>query len=285
MVAASVGKSLYHFAELDVTELTHYPEGIRDICERRIDGLIVENFLSQEDVSKVVSQLTRKGPFPGSPFGDVLIYGPALYVSNSDIHQYCEEAVHFRTYCRQLFSGGADFETRLTEVLGAMSGGRPVELPTTPEGSPYTPSTIRVLEEGQFMGWHFENQFLHCTPGYRHLSTLVGPEDHLSYFVVLSASEAGGELILYDLEWSETDWPDKEHGGTKKNGLVGGKLIAEVMEDYDKMSISPRAGSLVVFDGGRILHRVSAVEGSRRRITVGGFVAFSRHREKVYYWS
>ncbi len=285
MIQSLVAKSLYHFVELDISEISHYSEGIKDICDRQIQGLIVNNFFSQEDVSRVVSRLTRKGPFPGSPFGDILIYGPALYVCDADISQYCKEAVDFRQYCRQIFSGGADFETRLVEVLGAMSGGRAVELPVTPDGYSYTPTTIRVLEPGQDMGWHFENQFLHCTPGYRHLSTLVEPDDHLSYFVVLSAAEAGGELVLYDLKWSETEWPDTEHGGTRKNGLVNGKLIAEVMEDYDQMFISPKAGSLVVFDAGRILHRVSAVQGPRRRITVGGFLAFSQHREKVFYWS
>ncbi|MDZ7993977.1 MAG: 2OG-Fe(II) oxygenase [Nostoc sp. EfeVER01] len=285
MIKSPVAKSLYNFVELDVSEIGNYPEGIIDICDRQVHGLIVKNFLSPEDISRVVSRLTRKDPFPGSPFGDVLIYGPALYICDADITQYCEEAVDFRKYCRQLFSGGADFETRLTEVLGAMSGGRPVELPVTPDGYAYTPTTIRVLKTGQEMGWHFENQFLHCTPGYRHLETIVEPEDHLSYFVVLSAANAGGELVLYDLEWSETEWPDKEHGGTRKNGLVNGQLIASVMEDYDQMFLSPQAGSLVVFDAGRILHRVSAVEGSRRRITVGGFLAFSKEREKLFYWS
>ncbi|MEA5622680.1 hypothetical protein [Nostoc sp. UHCC 0251] len=285
MIKSPVAKSLYNFVELDVSEIGNYPEGIIDICDRQVHGLIVKNFLSQEDISRVVSRLTRKGPFPGSDFGDVLIYGPALYVCDADITKYCEEAVDFRKYCRELFSGGADFETRLTEVLGAMSGGRPVQLPVTPDGYAYTPTTIRVLKTGQEMGWHFENQFLHCTPGYRHLETIVEPNDHLSYFVVLSAANAGGELILYDLEWSETEWPDKEHGGTRKNGLVNGQLIASVMEDYDQMFLSPEAGSLVVFDAGRILHRVSAVEGSRRRITVGGFLAFSKEREKLFYWS
>jgi hypothetical protein len=285
MIQSPVSKSLYNFVELDVSEIEKYPEGIRDICDRRIHGLIVKNFFSQEDISRVLSRLTRKGPFPGSPFGDVLIYGPALYICDADITQYCEEAVKFRKDCRQIFSGGADFETRLTEVLGAMSSGSPVELPVTPDGYTYTPTTIRVLETGQEMGWHFENQFLHCTPGYRHLETIVEPDDHLSYFAVLSAADAGGELVLYDLEWSETEWPDKEHGGTRKNGLVNGKLISSVMEDYDKMYLSPEAGSLVVFDAGRILHRVSAVEGSRRRITVGGFLAFSKNREKLFYWS
>lgn len=285
MIQPTVAKPLYNFLELDVNEIGNYPEGIRDICDRKIHGLIVKNFFSQEDISRVLSQLTRKDPFPGSPFGDVLIYGPALYVCDADITQYCKEAIDFRKYCRQLFSQGTDFEARLTEVLGAMSGGSPVELPVTPDGYSYTPTTIRVLESGQDMGWHFENQFLHCTPGYRHLETIVEPDDHLSYFVVMSAADAGGELVLYDLEWSQTEWADKEHGGTRKNGLVNGKLISEVMEDYDKMYVSPEAGSLVVFDAGRILHRVSAVEASCRRVTIGGFLAFSKHREKLFYWS
>lgn len=285
MIQSTLAKPIYNFIELDVSEIYKYPQGIRNICDRHIHGMVVKNFFSQEDISNVVSQLTRKRPFPGSPYGDVLIYGPALYVCDADITQYCQEAIDFRKYCRQLFSQGTDFETRLTEILGAMSGDCPVELPVTPSGYAYTPTTIRVLETGQDMGWHFENQFLHCTPGYRHLETIVEPEDHLSYFVVLSAAEAGGELVLYDLEWSQTQWPDKEHGGTKKNGLVNGKLIADVMEDYEKMYLSPEAGSLVVFDAGRILHRVSAVEGSRRRITIGGFLAFSKHREKLFYWS
>jgi hypothetical protein len=285
MVASFTENSLYNFVELDIAELSRYPEGIKDICERKIDGLIVHNFFSQEEVSKVVNQLTRREAFPDAPFGDVLIYGPALYVSDLDIHKYCDEAVQFRSHCRQLFSGGRDFESQMREVLGSMSGGRSVELPTAPDGASYTPATIRVLEEGQFMGWHFENQFLHCTSGYRHLSNLVEPKDHLSYFVMLDASDVGGELILYDLEWSETEWPDRDKSGRERTGTVGGKPIASVMENYEQMSLKPSPGDLVLFDGGRILHRVSTVESSRRRITIGGFVAFSNHREKVYYWS
>ena len=173
----------------------------------------------------------------------------------------------------------------MTEILGSISGGRPVELPLAPDGAYYTPTTIRVLNEGQFMGWHFENQFLHCTTGYRHLAPLVDPETHLSYFVTLSAADAGGELILYDLQWSETQWPDTDKSGRDRTGTVGDKPIASVMEDYDQMSLNPGPGDLVLFDGGRILHRVSTVKGNRRRITIGGFVACSCDLKKVYYWS
>ena len=66
---------------------------------------------------------------------------------------------------------------------------------------------------------------------------------------------------------------------------MNGKLIADVMENYEQMAVKPKAGSLMIFDDSRILHRVSTVKGSRRRITIGGFVAFSQNRKQVYYWS
>ncbi len=279
-------KKLYNLVEIDVKNLSYYyPDGIKDICERKIDGLIIDNFLCQADIDKVVNKLTQKGPFEGSPFGEILIYGPALYVSETDTAAYCQQATEFREYCRYLFEEGVDFETRLNEVLSMMSGGREVTIPKDRNNSEYTPTTIRVLEEGQFMGWHFGNQFLYCTPGYKHLKTQIDTTAHLGYFLVLSEAEAGGELILYDLEWDETEWLDTESGGRKRNGTVNGQFIADVMEDFEKMAVKPKAGSLFIFDDSRILHRVSTVEGERRRITVGGFVAFSANREKVYYWS
>jgi len=282
----TTSKPLYNLVEIDAKNLSlHYPNGIEDICQRKIDGLIIDNFLSPEDITKVVAQLNQKGPFAGSPFGEILIYGPALYVSDANTSEYCTQSTEFREYCRHLFRGGVDFETRLQEVLGMMSGGREVTVPKAIDGSEYTPTTIRVLEKGQFMGWHFGNQFLHCTPGYKYLATQINTEVHLGYFLMLSPAEAGGELILYDLEWDQTEWTDTENGGRKRNGMVNGKLIADVMEDYAQMSISPKAGSLVIFDDSRILHRVSTVQGSRRRITIGGFVASSQQKEKVYYWS
>ncbi len=285
MVIAT-SKPLYNLVEIDAKDLARqYPDGIANICDRKIDGLIIENFLCAEDITKVVNQLNQKGPFEGSPFGDILIYGPALYVSDANTEDYCDQATQFRKYCRHLFRGGVDFETRLRSVLGMMSGGREVEVPKAVDGSEYTPTTIRVLEEGQFMGWHFGNQFLHCTPGYKYLATQINTDVHLGYFLVLSAAEAGGELILYDLEWDQTEWTDTENGGRKRNGMVNGQLIADVMEEYAQMPISPKAGSLVIFDDSRILHRVSTVQGPRRRITVGGFVAFSQQKDKVYYWS
>ena len=43
-----------------------------------------------------------------------------------------------------------------------------------------------------------------------------------------------------------------------------------------------RVGDLAVFCG---FHKVTPVVGSRRRITMGGFLSFSPTKDKVLYWS
>jgi hypothetical protein len=42
---------------------------------------------------------------------------------------------------------------------------------------------------------------------------------------------------------------------------------------------------MLLFDGGRYYHRVSKVIGRSPRRTIGGFLGFSRQRDRVYYWS
>lgn len=276
MVRSAVGKSLFNLIELDVTELDRYPDGIGDIYERKIDGMIIHNVFSQEEVSGVTAQLlSSEPPLQGKMLNNAYVFGQALIVSDPDLRQYFEESVNFRSGCQKLFSGVRDFETRVTEVLSIVSGSRPVEVPTVPGGYTYTPATSRVLREGQFIPPHCGNQFLHGLPQYWHLSKIVELEDQLSYFVMLNPPEAGGELVLYDLEWADT-----------KDGKVkGGQLVESVIEDYEQLPIQLRAGDMLLFDGGRIWHRVSPVQGTTPRITIGGFTAFSRKRTKVYYWS
>ncbi|WDD92629.1 2OG-Fe(II) oxygenase [Burkholderia sp. FERM BP-3421] len=276
----------YRFEELDAADLAGTrPNGLADISEGRVDGLIIHNAFSREEIERVSSRLTRREPLPDSPFGKVLIYGPALYIAESDLERYRREAAEFRVFCAQLFEGGRDFSSRIAELLGAMTGGRGLRVPNAPDGEPYTHATVRVLEVGQGIGWHFENQFLHATRGYRHLSTLVSHTDHLGFFIVLEAPRAGGELMLYGMRWEETEWLDKERGGIAHTGTIRGRPITDVMENYPRMSVTPPPGSLLVFNGGTILHRVVPVAEGGRRVTIGGFIAFSKGRQDVYYWS
>jgi hypothetical protein len=55
--------------------------------------------------------------------------------------------------------------------------------------------------------------------------------------------------------------------------------------DYLKQEVPLSAGDLVVFDSGRFVHRVTAVEGARPRLTLGGFLTERLDGRGVGYWS
>jgi hypothetical protein len=61
--------------------------------------------------------------------------------------------------------------------------------------------------------------------------------------------------------------------------------VNPLLGEAEWMAISPRAGDLLVFDGGRYFHRVAKVKGSRIRYTIGGFMMFDQPGETLLYWS
>ncbi len=155
-----------------------------------------------------------------------------------------------------------------------LAGGRQVKVPTDSAGETYTPATIRILGEGGDLALHCGNQFLHELPEFRHLASILELQDQLSYFMTIAEGQAGGDLVVYDIEWDTTP-----------NSQVDGTPIREVIHTYTSMPIRPPAGAVLFFDGGRIWHQVTAVQGSKNRITIGGFAAFSQDHQTVYYWS
>jgi hypothetical protein len=266
------GDPLYDFVEIDASELGRFPDGLRDIYERRIDGLIVRGVYDSSQMQAVAELLRRNDPpLPriAMPWGETI--GRVLV--RSEREEYHAAATRFREDCRRLFEGLPDFETRLEEVTSALAGGRRVAIAER-EGAPYTPATIRILGEGGDLALHCGNQFLQELPEFRHLQDLVQLEDQLSYFLTIAEPEQGGELTVFDLEWGQTP-----------GSLVEGRPIREVIDRFERRAIRPRAGDLLFFDGGRIWHLVSAVRGARLRITLGGFAAFSRDDGSVLYWS
>ncbi len=73
-------RPIYNFVEIDASELAQHPDGLRDIYDRRIDGLIVHDVYSPEEVAVVEQRLNSNEPaierieMPwGSTIGRVLV--------------------------------------------------------------------------------------------------------------------------------------------------------------------------------------------------------------------
>lgn len=278
---AKKNKSIFKIDRLQQDELSEHPDLIKNIVRRKIDGVIVENVFSQEEIAAAIARIESWETNVIDPNGFGKVYGKTLTGSNDDLVYYFSETEDFTANLARIF--GAPFEKRVESIFKQMAGDRRVAVPTYEGRGHYKPATIRFIEPGKDgMRAHIGNEFITGLPQCAHISEQVQLLDQLSYFVLLQTPDSGGELILYDLLWKNTP----PHMIVNKAFVrIADERLAELERSYAKEALDLRAGDMLIFHGGRIWHRVSAVKGERPRITVGGFAAFSNDDSSLFYWS
>ncbi len=110
----------------------------------------------------------------------------------------------------------------------------------------------------------------------------IDKNDQLSYFLVIQQPELGGELTIYDMLWKDV----KKKKSQEENESVideGGNTI--FLKDVPSFSVKLMLGDILVFAGGPIWHRVENIGGGIPRITLGGFLNYSKDGKELFYWS
>ena len=281
----------FEFVDVAADDVRRYSGILQNIRNGRRPGLIVRNVFTLEAMEVVVGRLPGEAPrlgrfyFPHAerpprPYtlGSVLIANPP------GSRDYFARASRFRSACRRLFEGFPDFESRLEAILGELAGGARVRVPPGPEpDSTYTSATIRVLPPSHGIPLHVGNDFLNM-PHSAHLSTILDTHTQLSYFVTLSAADSGGELIVYSLQVGDPAAvaANQRTGGSR---YFASRDLTAIVDTFASVAVKPRAGDLLVFDGGRYYHRVAPVSGVATRRTIGGFAGFSKDLRGLFYWS
>ncbi len=251
-------------------------------------GLIVRNAFSVDAMEAVVSRIPAEIPQLGRFYFPYTKRPPRPYTLGSALiahppgsRDYFDRASRFRTACRRLFEGFPDFETRLETILRELAGGVRVRVPAGPDpDTTYTSATIRVLPPSYGIPLHVGNDFLGM-PQSTHLSGTLDTHTQLSYFVTLTPPDAGGELLIYSLQFGDPAAAAHRKAGPRY-------IVTEDLTVVDKVpsvAVTPRAGDLLIFDGGRYYHRVAPVSGAASRRTIGGFAGFSKDLRAMFYWS
>ncbi|HVE86441.1 MAG TPA: hypothetical protein VND93_26475 [Myxococcales bacterium] len=272
----------FRFAEIAREDVHRHPDAIQRLARGEIDGVVVKGVLPEATRSAVIDRLDRRTPPLRARIVEHVENGAeppyvlsgGLIASPPDLAGYFADAAHFRAGCRELFRGHPDFEGLMAELIAAMGGGLPAEVPAGPEGQTYSPATVRVLPSTREIALHCGMDFLH-RPECAHMRSVVDNAVQLSYFVPVLLPPSGGELELYDVTWGQTD--GQRH--------VNGVPVAFMVALSRRMTAPVGRGDLILFDGGRIYHRVTPVCPGGRRVTIGGFVAYSTDRRRLYYWS
>ncbi|MFN8321309.1 MAG: 2OG-Fe(II) oxygenase [Chitinophagales bacterium] len=292
--------SLYDFKEVTLHDMKSRPDAIHDMFSGKSDGFLIKNFLSSEEVDKLLDKLNEikknDSQLANVPEGFTYPLIIAEYNQRVIMLPEAEQAQAGKKYFQEMdrfnhsfvAEYGVDVQSRITDFFSSIAGGRKVDIPQglNDEGH-YTFATFRYLVPNQgLMSVHCANYFGKTfKKAYAHLNTKIIAPDQMSYFIMLQEPHEGGELSLFNFRWQD--------GQTKKdaaedNEIIqpdGTKMYVQTDPAIRKNKIRPRKGDMILFQGGNIWHRIERVKGTKPRITFGGFLSLSHDKNTVYFWS
>lgn len=261
--------------EIDAKEATLHLDAFDRMRSGDLQAVIVNGVYTPEVLAPVVSRLERNAPrFLQTWFPEKFkswFYGRNLNLADPSLQGYFDEAAQFASQLETLFPAGLGLVSRVTGILSALDHGRAfVAAPGPWPGQRYMFTTLRAHQEGGYIPPHFDNEYT-LRPSYRHLRSVAEPHT-VSFVLTLAMAEGGGALEVYELTRDPEDgMPVSRAAKLQTGGLRSAAL-----------RIPP--GAMILLDSGRYLHRVTPVQGARKRWTACSFMALSRQRDAMYCW-
>lgn len=269
----------FRMLRLEAGEVAAFPTAFEHLRRGELTGILVSGVHDPADLAPVVARLEAGAHgFPVSDFPPEFrshFLGRALDLTDPFLAGYFDEARVFEARLAATLPPPRDVPGHLFGLLSALDGGRPFGPPPGPApGERYMCTTLRVHLPGGYIPPHCENEQLERPP-YHHLRTLVEPQI-LSFVLALSIAEQGGALEIFDYSFEQARGASMMRGDRT--------FIASIVEDLASVKLRIPPGAMVIFDGGRWMHQLTPVEGSRNRWTVSSFMALSRDHRAMYCW-
>jgi len=287
-VASSVRGSVRSL-EVDARDSSAVSNGIEDIYDNALDVIVVRGAFDPATLAEVGERLDGARDDPGwsrpnekMPVEDVQLLGtdtPATPTfrtpRGASLDAYLSSAAAHVGEAAAVFHSDFDAGGEIRVVLSRFSGSRPVETARAGDGRAYAPFTIRRLADGKQIGVHHDYHYR--LDLYRELAEQVDTRTLISYVATLRSARAGGELLVYSATSDNPDLPKLPNGYSYD--------LAAIEARYDRACVATNPGDLFLLASGRCLHRVAPIAGAQARITMGGFLALDKARERVLFWS
>lgn len=264
---------------------------IKELKNLDLDGIIVKKFLQEREIDSMLSSLYKDIGTLDEGLKKSLTY-PMTFSSLDrasietmpyQLESYFTKAKEYRTKFVQQF--GTDIEKKFGELFSELNYNCPAKVLELGENKSYISSTFRVIVPGKnHINLHCGNQFIHLFPEfYAPLVKIADVWNQLSFFTVLEKPEIGGELSVYNVTYDVAQSADIENQEIILK--TDKRLNPEDEKQLYRKKFDIQRGDLILFSAGQLWHRVEEVYGNKPRITIGGFMGFSKSNNDVYYWS
>ena len=265
-----------NWIEVDAESIANYPDAINQLYKCELDGMVIKGVFSPEELTPAISKLEKKkdGMIP-TAFG--YLFGYPVDRHDGELQDF-QESARWRDEVNN--SLGGCFEPRLQALLTKMSGERTVEVWGEDKERKYAPANLRIYQPNKGgLRPHTDREFVEMNDytGYRLRKFTKSIKCFMSYFLLLKKSESGGDLIVYDCLWEQAP-PELKDKSTPEERQV-------FLDQFQKITITPDVGDIVIFNSRRIWHCISDIKGQNSRMTLGGMISISTDDRQVLYWS
>lgn len=261
---------------IDAADAPHHAGLLARTHDGDVDAIVVRGVYEPVFLAGLVDRLLAGEvafpEFPIPPAGAGLALGGSLDLVTDSLDAHLDDARMTRAALQSLFAGGVDFEQRSAEILGCLAG-VPARLLEHGDGRTYSPATVRFLGPGAGIRMHCEDQKLN-EPAKARIGEVARPRVS-SFYMTMAPAVSGGELILYDLTWSEVRDEHLERGRIRPDRVAA-------LHRAERYQLG--AGDMVLFGNGRV-HEVTPVGSGSFRWTIGGFFVFAHDDSAVYFYS
>ena len=263
--------------EIDAGDVAKYPDAIDRILRQEMFGVLVRGVFPREQMERAVARIAadQDAPVFEAHTFHGRTYGRVLRMAGEALDEYFDAADRIGPALERAF-GEIGYEARLREIVGALSGGRPISRPRV-EGRTYAPATVRVLDPGGVVGLHCGNE-THAFPPLAELTRIIDPRGEISTLLPLALPESGGDLQVFDVCFGDPLIDELDRSLGRENAHRG-------LSGRRSLRLRPESGDFALFEEGRHYHRVNEVVGPRARWTMGGFLAPARDGATLHYWS
>jgi hypothetical protein len=264
--------------ELEYKDVKNHPDAFAKLRDDSLQGILVHHVYTSEVLNNAVKILESNQPgFLKTYFPEAFkswFYGRNLNLASPDLDRYFLEAETFNRQLDGFIFAEEKLTSRLTSLLSQLDNGCSFEAtPGIDPGQQYMFMTFRCHEQQGYITAHSDNEFM-LRPSYHHLFSICEP-DIFSYVLSFGAAEQGGETEIFNF----------------RTPALSQKILSDdsVMDKPDisaleKATIRIPAGSMLIFNSGAYLHRLSPVKGTQRRWTACSFMARSKSGAAMYCW-
>ena len=252
--------------EIDYKEIGQNENILEKIITGESSALIIRNFYN-DDSCKTISKRIEVKTFEDNEKMKKIGVSLTSYISNKA--EYFVQADALRKTVRQVFSGLEDPRKKIHKTLQLLFPEKQVTI-AVENGKKYACGVIRLHELGDFAPIHRDNASYEAK-GFDISKFSI----QLSTVLYIQQSQKGGELVLHKKSWKKSD--------EKFRNIDFGYSRDVILDCNESVKIKPNQGDLIIINP-IYYHEILPVKANKR-ITLGLFLAFSKHGEKVVTWS